>query len=228
MTLKFLDLQGAPYIHVYDISRLRVIPYVRRVLNQRVLVLNWSWHICPLHAESAWSITSIMVVSWAQYIRRNSGKRSATLSRLIHVFKLGTFRLQDCEFCSLVHSNCLQSCRKLTNSRKALETVFNVQQLQAIWSGVTCKQGNELSGSTQERKISWKSEKYISFLRRCEIYEFILLFNPLTPELNPSAQRCLKRFFTGDFASWTVNVVNICVKNQQLQHLFMQFINYVW
>jgi hypothetical protein len=27
------------------------------------------------------------------------------------------------------------------------------------------------------------------------------LFNPLTPELNPSAQRCLTRFFTGDFAS---------------------------
>jgi hypothetical protein len=25
--------------------------------------------------------------------------------------------------------------------------------------------------------------------------------NPLTPELNPSAQRCLARFFTGDFAS---------------------------
>jgi hypothetical protein len=25
--------------------------------------------------------------------------------------------------------------------------------------------------------------------------------NPLTPELNPSAQRCLTRFFTGDFAS---------------------------
>jgi hypothetical protein len=25
------------------------------------------------------------------------------------------------------------------------------------------------------------------------------LFNPLTPELNPSAQRCLTRFFTGDF-----------------------------
>jgi hypothetical protein len=27
------------------------------------------------------------------------------------------------------------------------------------------------------------------------------LFNPLTPELNPSAQRCLTRYFTGDFAS---------------------------
>jgi hypothetical protein len=26
-------------------------------------------------------------------------------------------------------------------------------------------------------------------------------FNPLTPELNPSAQRCLTRFFTGSFAS---------------------------
>jgi hypothetical protein len=25
--------------------------------------------------------------------------------------------------------------------------------------------------------------------------------NPLTPELNPSAQRCLTIFFTGDFAS---------------------------
>jgi hypothetical protein len=25
------------------------------------------------------------------------------------------------------------------------------------------------------------------------------LFNPLTPELNPPAQRCLPRFFTGDF-----------------------------
>jgi hypothetical protein len=27
------------------------------------------------------------------------------------------------------------------------------------------------------------------------------LVNPLTQELNPSAQRCLTRFFTGDFAS---------------------------
>jgi hypothetical protein len=25
--------------------------------------------------------------------------------------------------------------------------------------------------------------------------------NPLKPELNPSAQRCLTRFFTGEFAS---------------------------
>jgi hypothetical protein len=52
--------------------------------------------------------------------------------------------------------------------------------------------------------------------------------NPLTPELNPSAQRCLTRFSTGDFASWTVNFFNISVKNQQTQQLFIQFINYLW
>jgi hypothetical protein len=50
----------------------------------------------------------------------------------------------------------------------------------------------------------------------------------LKPELNPSAQRCLMRFITGDFASWTVHFVNVCVKNQQMQRLFTQFINYVW
>jgi hypothetical protein len=35
-----------------------------------------------------------------------------------------------------------------------------------------------------------------------------LQINPLTPELNPFAQRCLTRFFTGDFASSTVYFVN--------------------
>jgi hypothetical protein len=54
------------------------------------------------------------------------------------------------------------------------------------------------------------------------------LINPLTPELNPSAQRCLTRFFSGAFASLTVYFFNICVKNQQMQQLFIQFVNYVW
>jgi hypothetical protein len=56
------------------------------------------------------------------------------------------------------------------------------------------------------------------------------LFNRLMPELNPSAQRCLTRSFTGDFASSTAHFVNIhvWVKNQQMQQLFIQFINYVW
>jgi hypothetical protein len=52
--------------------------------------------------------------------------------------------------------------------------------------------------------------------------------NPLTLELNPSAQRCLTRFFTGDFVSWTVHFVNIYVKNQQIHLLFIQIINYEW
>jgi hypothetical protein len=33
-----------------------------------------------------------------------------------------------------------------------------------------------------------------------------------------------ERFFTGDFASWTVYFVNICMKNQHTQQLFIQFI----
>jgi hypothetical protein len=54
-----------------------------------------------------------------------------------------------------------------------------------------------------------------------------LIDNPLTPELNPSA-RCLTKVFTGDFTSWTMHFVNIRVKNQQMQQLFIQLINYVW
>jgi hypothetical protein len=31
--------------------------------------------------------------------------------------------------------------------------------------------------------------------------QMLKMFNSLTPELNPSAQRCLTKFFTGDFAN---------------------------
>jgi hypothetical protein len=72
----------------------------------------------------------------------------------------------------------------------------------------------------------------------CLVYEFkihralymhtLTCLNPLTPELKPSTQRCLTRFFTGDFASRTVHLVNTCMKTQQMQQLFIQFINYVW
>jgi hypothetical protein len=30
------------------------------------------------------------------------------------------------------------------------------------------------------------------------------------------------------FATWTVHVGDVCVKNQQMLQLFIQFINYVW
>jgi hypothetical protein len=48
------------------------------------------------------------------------------------------------------------------------------------------------------------------------------------PELNSSRNTALRDFFTEDFASWTVHFVNICVRNQQMQQLFIHFINYVW
>jgi hypothetical protein len=56
----------------------------------------------------------------------------------------------------------------------------------------------------------------------------IRYFNSLKPELNPSAQSCLTRFFTGDFSSLTLHFVHICVKNQQIHQVFIRFINYVW
>jgi hypothetical protein len=34
-------------------------------------------------------------------------------------------------------------------------------------------------------------------------------------------------FFTGDFPSWTVHFIKLCVKHQQIHQLFIQFINYV-
>jgi hypothetical protein len=52
--------------------------------------------------------------------------------------------------------------------------------------------------------------------------------NPLMMELTPSVQCCQTRFFYRSFASWTLHFVNICVKNQQIHQLFIQFINYVW
>jgi hypothetical protein len=54
-----------------------------------------------------------------------------------------------------------------------------------------------------------------------------LTLNPITPELNPSAQRCLARFFTEDFASLTVHFVNICVKtNKYTNYSFSLLIMY--
>jgi hypothetical protein len=67
-----------------------------------------------------------------------------------------------------------------------------------------------------------KSAVFVYFTAEVCNHLWIWLFNPLTPELNPSAQRCLMRFFTGDFASWTVHFVNICVKTQQIHQVSIQ------
>jgi hypothetical protein len=34
--------------------------------------------------------------------------------------------------------------------------------------------------------------------------------------------------FTGDFVSWTVHFINMCVKSQPIHQLFIQIINYIW
>jgi hypothetical protein len=47
-------------------------------------------------------------------------------------------------------------------------------------------------------KIAIHSEKKKCITLRGKEIEVV---NPLKPELNPSAQRCLTRFFTGDFVS---------------------------
>jgi hypothetical protein len=51
------------------------------------------------------------------------------------------------------------------------------------------------------------------------------MLSPLTAELNRSAQRCMTKFFTADFASLILHLFNIYVKHQQMQQLFIQFIN---
>jgi hypothetical protein len=51
-------------------------------------------------------------------------------------------------------------------------------------------------------EVKERVELYLSFLSGTSWpVLWLTYFNPLTPELNPSAQRCLTRFFTGDFAS---------------------------
>jgi hypothetical protein len=42
--------------------------------------------------------------------------------------------------------------------------------------------------------------------------------NPLTPELNPSAQRCLTRYFTVEFASCPVQHMRAKPKNTPITH----------
>jgi hypothetical protein len=48
--------------------------------------------------------------------------------------------------------------------------------------------------------------------------------NHLKPELNTSTQRCLTRFFAGNFASWTAYFVIICVKNQQMHNSYFSLL----
>jgi hypothetical protein len=74
----------------------------------------------------------------------------------------------------------------------------------------------------------WNNKVSRQYIYAFKTYVLLSAINPLTPELNPSAQRCHTRFFTGDYAGWAVNFINILVNSQQMQQLFILFINYVW
>jgi hypothetical protein len=66
------------------------------------------------------------------------------------------------------------------------------------------------------------SDRYVR-----SVIQFCMLINLLTPELNPSAQRCLTKFFTGVlFLEPCISLIYAC-KKQQMQQLSIQFINYV-
>jgi hypothetical protein len=72
----------------------------------------------------------------------------------------------------------------------------------------------------------FRSQKKIIIPKKRNSTSAESFINPLTPELNPSAQGCLTRFFTGEFTSWTVHFVNICLKNQQIHQLVIKLIMY--
>jgi hypothetical protein len=56
----------------------------------------------------------------------------------------------------------------------------------------------------------------------------VLSFNPLTPELNSSAQRCLTRSFYWGFCFLNRAFRQYMREIQQIHELFIQLINYVW
>jgi hypothetical protein len=58
-----------------------------------------------------------------------------------------------------------------------------------------------LTAATLWQHIKGIYKENICTVRSYSPLQYHFVFNPLTPELNPSAQRCLTRFFTGDFSS---------------------------
>jgi hypothetical protein len=130
-----------------------------------------------------------------------------------------TGQRQSCYFCTYYDMILLKHwCNTETWSWINVESRCNVDQL-------------HLQLSKQFVGLDFKPSSYKVHSASKEVFKAWIVdicINLLTPELNPSAQRCLTICFTWEFASWTVYFVNICVKNQQMQQLFIQFINCVW
>jgi hypothetical protein len=84
---------------------------------------------------------------------------------------------------------------------------------------------------------SWrrKGKRYLFYFT--SMYSIVGLFpgvkrpehvvNALTPELNPSTQRCLTKFLLGILLLEPCISLIYPLKNQQMQQLFIQFINHV-
>jgi hypothetical protein len=56
-------------------------------------------------------------------------------------------------------------------------------------------------GGWADRYVDEWVGSWMDTLRTCSSWYLSIVLHPLTPELNPSAQRYLTRFFTVDFAS---------------------------
>jgi hypothetical protein len=53
-------------------------------------------------------------------------------------------------------------------------------------------------------------------------------FQPFNAGIKSLRKTLPDGIFTGNFTFWTVYFINTCMKKQQMQQLFIQFINYVW
>jgi hypothetical protein len=114
--------------------------------------------------------------------------------------------------------------REEPTSKPLIHSVYQLCMVTPTCFGITLPSSGRVPSAFWEM-LNWGAVDRILWMR---VLCLVTPFNPLTPELNPSAQPCLTRFFTRDFVSWAVHFVNICVKTQKMQQLFIKFINYVW
>jgi hypothetical protein len=89
-----------------------------------------------------------------------------------------------------------------------------------------------MADTNSQTDLIWGCHALIN-VNQCSMTYFTTLnndspINPLTPELNPSAQRCLTRFLLENLLLEPCTSLMYAWKNQQMQQLFIQFINYVW